>query len=150
MKGAYATLVNLANVSADQRSKLMAVTDSHAARGFRSIAVACSAPLSLPPATTPQAMESSMVALSAAPLSVIGILGLYDPPREDSASVVDALHKLGIRVLMLTGVCAVRIRYQCRTLIVVACVVFRITTKSQHTWAERSALVHALSILTNV
>jgi H+-transporting ATPase len=36
-------------------------------------------------------------------LHVVGLIGLLDPPREDSARLIAALRELGVRVLMVTG-----------------------------------------------
>lgn len=36
-------------------------------------------------------------------LKRVGLLGLLDPPREDSAALVKSLNELGVRVLMITG-----------------------------------------------
>jgi H+-transporting ATPase len=35
--------------------------------------------------------------------SLVGIIPLIDPPRDDSKSVVSQIHKLGVRIKMLTG-----------------------------------------------
>ncbi|MDE3196947.1 MAG: HAD-IC family P-type ATPase, partial [Acidobacteriota bacterium] len=43
------------------------------------------------------------VAAGAGELKVAGLLALLDPPREDSASLIEDLRSLGIRVLMITG-----------------------------------------------
>ncbi len=34
---------------------------------------------------------------------LLGLLGLADPPREDAAGLITALHDLGVRVVMVTG-----------------------------------------------
>jgi H+-transporting ATPase len=34
---------------------------------------------------------------------LLGLLGLADPPREDAAGLIEALHDLGVRVVMVTG-----------------------------------------------
>ncbi|HVU14220.1 MAG TPA: plasma-membrane proton-efflux P-type ATPase [Phototrophicaceae bacterium] len=36
-------------------------------------------------------------------LHLVGLLGLQDPPREDSAAIIARLRDLGLRVLMITG-----------------------------------------------
>ncbi len=36
-------------------------------------------------------------------LQLAGLLALQDPPREDSAALIENLHRLGIRVIMVTG-----------------------------------------------
>ncbi|HTS33450.1 MAG TPA: plasma-membrane proton-efflux P-type ATPase [Thermoplasmata archaeon] len=45
----------------------------------------------------------SVAAGSGGSLSVLGLVALADPPREDAAELVRSLHDLGVRVLMLTG-----------------------------------------------
>jgi H+-transporting ATPase len=37
------------------------------------------------------------------PLKLVGLLGLHDPPRQDSRALVQNLNDLGVRVLMVTG-----------------------------------------------
>lgn len=47
-----------------------------------------------------------VLAVAAGPeghMQLIGLLGLLDPPRDDSRKLVADLHNLGIRVLMITG-----------------------------------------------
>jgi H+-transporting ATPase len=36
-------------------------------------------------------------------LELVGLVGLYDPPREDSKNLIDALKELSVRVIMVTG-----------------------------------------------
>jgi H+-transporting ATPase len=36
-------------------------------------------------------------------LQLVGLLGLQDPPREDSKTVITNLHDLGVKVVMITG-----------------------------------------------
>jgi H+-transporting ATPase len=43
------------------------------------------------------------VAKDGGELQLAGLLGLHDPPRADSAMLIDNLHKLGVRVLMVSG-----------------------------------------------
>ncbi len=38
-----------------------------------------------------------------AQLQLVGLVALQDPPREDSAALIENLHRLGIRVIMVTG-----------------------------------------------
>lgn len=38
-----------------------------------------------------------------ADLSIVGLIGLRDPPREDSKDLVQSLRELGVRVVMVTG-----------------------------------------------
>jgi len=36
-------------------------------------------------------------------LELVGLVGLYDPPRDDSKNLLDALKELSVRVIMVTG-----------------------------------------------
>jgi H+-transporting ATPase len=47
-----------------------------------------------------------VLAIAAGPddaLQFVGLLALEDPPREDSKKVIESLHDLGVRVMMITG-----------------------------------------------
>ena len=47
-----------------------------------------------------------VLAVAAGPdddLSFVGLLGLEDPPRDDSKTLIQSLHDLGVRVIMITG-----------------------------------------------
>ncbi len=77
-KGAYAIVSTLAGGD----GALAAEVDELAARGCRVLAVAAG--------PTGQ-------------MRLVGLLGLLDPPRDDSRAVVDRLRELGVRVVMVTG-----------------------------------------------
>jgi len=47
--------------------------------------------------------EGKTAVLAARGNQVMGLLGVADPPKPEAAQVVEALHELGLRVLMLTG-----------------------------------------------
>jgi H+-transporting ATPase len=55
---------------------------SFAAQGYRALAVAAGSDAELQP---------------------VGLVGLLDPPRDDSRALVENLHRLGVKVLMVTG-----------------------------------------------
>ncbi len=78
VKGAPATVIALASGVTDLHSEITALAE----RGCRVLAVAAGPPHAL---------------------GVVGLLGLLDPPREDSRSVVRRLRDLGLRVVMVTG-----------------------------------------------
>jgi H+-transporting ATPase len=47
-----------------------------------------------------------VLAVAAGPddrLSFVGLLALEDPPRDDSKTLIQSLHELGVRVIMITG-----------------------------------------------
>jgi H+-transporting ATPase len=78
VKGAFASVAGLAPASPAAGAS---VTDLEG-KGYRLLAVA---------AGTPTAMK------------LAGLIALSDPPRGDSAALVDELHALGVRTVMVTG-----------------------------------------------
>jgi H+-transporting ATPase len=78
VKGAFHVISELADLPADARR----LVDDLGARGRRVIAVAAGAPGSL---------------------RLAGLIAISDPPREDSAMLVDTLRGMGVRTLMVTG-----------------------------------------------
>jgi H+-transporting ATPase len=78
VKGAYAVVSKLAQAAFAAAEAEKALE----AKGFRVLAVA---------AGPPDALQ------------LAGLLALSDPPRKDSASLVSELHKLGVRMVMVTG-----------------------------------------------
>ena len=78
VKGAFAVVSKLAQPSPEAADAGKALE----AKGFRVLALA---------AGPPDAMK------------LMGLIGLSDPPRKDSASLVSQLHELGVRTVMVTG-----------------------------------------------
>lgn len=78
----------------------------HAAKGAPAqIAILAGRP-GLPEADQLAAKGYRVLAVAAGPeghMQLVGLLGLLDPPRDDSRKLVADLHNLGIRVLMITG-----------------------------------------------
>ncbi|WP_205718590.1 cation-transporting P-type ATPase [Actinomadura sp. WMMA1423] len=80
---------------ADRRA-VMGVVEELARRGLRVLAVA---DRDLPPgAALPQAREDAETGLR-----VLGLVGLYDPPRPEVADAVRRCHDAGLRVHIVTG-----------------------------------------------
>ncbi|HEX6501095.1 MAG TPA: cation-transporting P-type ATPase [Micromonosporaceae bacterium] len=75
------------------RARLTAVADDLAASGLRVLGVAWR-PLADPRIGQEQA-ESR--------LALLGFVGMVDPPRPEVAAAVDACHRAGIRIVMVTG-----------------------------------------------
>ena len=82
IKGAFEVIAKLAEVPPDARRNV----DLLAGQGNRVIAVAAGPPDAL---------------------SLVGLIAISDPPREDSAGFVAALRELGVRTVMVTGDSAV-------------------------------------------
>jgi H+-transporting ATPase len=78
VKGFPATVASIAKSSAD----LSSVVEQMAAQGDRVLSVAVG--------TDDE-------------LTLIGLIGLQNPPREDSQTVIEKLRELGIRIVMVTG-----------------------------------------------
>ena len=82
-KGAPQVILRLANldgVTLDEANKFVA---SFALKGFRSLAVARS--------------------VSGGEMKLAGLIGLYDPPREDSRETISSAEEMGVGVKMITG-----------------------------------------------
>jgi H+-transporting ATPase len=68
------------------------------------LAQPCPAAAALVEAFQSQGFRVLVVAVgSSAPLQLVGMIALTDPPRADSAALVATLHDLGIRTVMATG-----------------------------------------------
>lgn len=83
-KGAPQAIVALARASADVAAKVRNAVAGMAARGNRALAVARSAD-------------------GGTSWQVLGVLPMFDPPRDDSKATLDAVGAKGVRVKMITG-----------------------------------------------
>lgn len=82
-KGAPQVILDLAENAAAVKAQVGKAIDEFAARGFRSLGVA----------RTDQQGGWQF----------LGVLPLFDPPREDSRSTIETAQKMGIKVKMVTG-----------------------------------------------
>lgn len=78
VKGAFEVIAKVADTQAEAQRRV----DDLAGQGHRVIAVAMGTPDSL---------------------RLVGLIALSDPPREDSAELIDDLRNLGVRTVMMTG-----------------------------------------------
>ncbi|WKE67005.1 plasma-membrane proton-efflux P-type ATPase [Gallaecimonas kandeliae] len=83
IKGAPQVLLALAELSEEASAELRAKVETLAGEGFRTLAVAR------------QQGEG--------PLTLLGLIPLFDPPRDDSKAVIDEMHGCGVKVKMVTG-----------------------------------------------
>ncbi|NVK44102.1 MAG: HAD-IC family P-type ATPase [Oceanospirillaceae bacterium] len=83
VKGAPQVLIELAEMGEESAQALNRDVDRLAARGYRTLAVG--------------RREGD------GPLQLIGLIPLYDPPRDDSQAVIDEMERLGVQVKMVTG-----------------------------------------------
>ncbi|MEJ2760341.1 MAG: plasma-membrane proton-efflux P-type ATPase [Gammaproteobacteria bacterium] len=83
VKGAAQVLMGMAELEDEEAGKLNETVDQLASKGYRTLAVG--------------RRREGM------PLELIGLIPLYDPPREDSREVIDEMHSLGVKVKMVTG-----------------------------------------------
>ncbi|HEY8478392.1 MAG TPA: cation-transporting P-type ATPase [Spirillospora sp.] len=97
VKGApEAVLARLARTSGDDRDAVTAVVAELARRGLRVLAVAVR---DLPPgAEAPARREDAETGLR-----LVGLVGLYDPPRPHVARAVARCHDAGVRIHVVTG-----------------------------------------------
>ncbi len=82
-KGAPQVIVDLCAPSAAERASIVKLVDQDAARGYRTLGVARTD--------------------NEGKWSFLGLLPLFDPPRDDSASTVAATQAMGIDIKMVTG-----------------------------------------------
>ncbi|ODV12984.1 MAG: plasma-membrane proton-efflux P-type ATPase [Rubrivivax sp. SCN 70-15] len=82
-KGALQSIARLASIDAALEARIRKDADALAARGYRTLAVA-------------QADGSG-------PWRILGLLPLFDPPRDDSTQTLATLKQMGIDVRMVTG-----------------------------------------------
>lgn len=90
-----APLELLAHCSPEGRAAAVAANDDLAARGYRVIAVAR------------RPLDPSLLSAPAdqleRELTLVGLLGLYDPPRPEVPEAIRQCHQAGIKVTMVTG-----------------------------------------------
>ncbi|GLU01156.1 hypothetical protein SLE2022_184800 [Rubroshorea leprosula] len=90
-KGAPEQILDLCNSKRDVRKKVHTVIDKFAERGLKSLAVAIQ--------EIPEKTKDS----SGKPWQLIGLLPLFDPPRQDSAESIRMAQVLGVDFKMITG-----------------------------------------------
>ena len=83
MKGAPQVLIDAAQLDENRAHDLYKLVDLLASKGYRTLAVGRQR--------------------QGRPLELIGLIPLYDPPRQDSRAVVDAMRDYGVSVKMVTG-----------------------------------------------
>jgi H+-transporting ATPase len=83
MKGAAQVLLSMTDLGDEETSAIDKKVDELAARGYRTLAVGRKR--------------------GEAPLELIGLVPLYDPPREESRQVIAEMRGLGVEVKMVTG-----------------------------------------------
>jgi len=82
-KGAPQVIVDLCAPNAEERRAIAASVDRDAAKGFRTLGVARSD--------------------GPGQWRFLGLLPLFDPPREDSAQTIAAIRRMGVAIKMVTG-----------------------------------------------
>jgi H+-transporting ATPase len=83
MKGAAQVLLQMADLGDDEAAAITADVDRLAGRGYRTLAVGRKR--------------------DDAPLELVGLIPLYDPPREESRQVIADMAGNGVEVKMVTG-----------------------------------------------
>ncbi|MBT9584607.1 cation-transporting P-type ATPase [bacterium] len=76
-------------------ARLMAANDEMARSGLRVLAVASRSLQEHPPAMKSDELEQS--------LTLLGLIGMHDPPRAEVEAAVQLCHRAGVRILMITG-----------------------------------------------
>ncbi|HHO69089.1 MAG TPA: HAD family hydrolase [Gammaproteobacteria bacterium] len=83
LKGAAQVLLEMAEMPDNERVAISRTIDLLASKGYRTLAVA--------------RQDGDR------PPELVGLIPLMDPPREDSAQVIEAMRAYGVRVKMVTG-----------------------------------------------
>jgi H+-transporting ATPase len=83
MKGAAQVLLEMSGLADEEITTIHNTVDQLAAKGYRTLAVGRRQ--------------------GDAPLQLLGLIPLYDPPREDSGAVIDEMQQHGVEVKMVTG-----------------------------------------------
>lgn len=83
IKGAAQILINMAALPDEQVVIINQLVDQLASKGYRTLAVGKK--------------------MGDGPVDIIGLIPLYDPPREDSRQVIAEMRNYGVRVKMVTG-----------------------------------------------
>lgn len=83
MKGAAQVLLEMARLPDDDAQRINRTVDQLAAKGYRTLAVGRRR--------------------GTAPLELLGLIPLYDPPRDDSKEVIADMQRHGLEVKMVTG-----------------------------------------------
>jgi len=83
MKGAAQVLLGMAELSEKEAGEISETVDRLAAKGYRTLAV--------------------VRKRGEAPLEVLGLIPLYDPPRDDSKQIIADMQNYGVEVKMVTG-----------------------------------------------
>ncbi len=83
MKGAAQVLLGMTQLSDDQTHSVNQTVDQLAAKGYRTLAVGRKT--------------------GGAPLDLLGLIPMYDPPRDDSKQVIADMQNHGVEVKMVTG-----------------------------------------------
>ena len=84
-KGAPQVIIKLTHADNSVKSKVLQIVDEYASKGYRMIGVA-------------KALSDS-----GKDWKYVGLIPLYDPPREDAAETIKYLRERGISVKMITG-----------------------------------------------
>ena len=92
VKGAYESVLSLCNLDEQTYSQIKAKIDSYSNDGFRVLAVARQDDLT----SIPNSFSDSI-------LNFVGLIALYDPPRDGVSESLSDCYSAGVRVIMITG-----------------------------------------------
>lgn len=95
---------NIGELSTGDRNRLEGIKDRWSARGKRVILLA-QKEVTEEWVTSLTSLQDERLVLHAAEqrLTLVGIVGLVDPPRDEIPGVIDTLRKASIRIMMVTG-----------------------------------------------
>ena len=91
VKGAPEVIFNMCTLSKEEKNKLLKINDYLSAKGLRVLAVG------------EKKLTAGEKMKTLKKYSFLGLIGMYDPPREEVPEALKVCQKAGVRVLMITG-----------------------------------------------
>ena len=92
-------------MDADTRAQVASIKDAWSAKGRRVILLARKtlSAASLPQGLSSAALEEEVLRQAKTGMTLVGLVGIVDPPRPEIPDVVQTLRRAGIRIFMVTG-----------------------------------------------
>ncbi|MEU9821205.1 cation-transporting P-type ATPase [Pseudonocardia alni] len=103
VKGAPGAVLARCVLPADRRAAVEDAVAAMAGRGLRVLAVARRDPAADPAAAHPAAADPGARDAAESGLTLLGLVGLLDPPRPEAPAAVASCHHAGIRVHVVSG-----------------------------------------------
>lgn len=94
VKGSPESILTISNLTLEKKQEILSIVDEFAKKGLRIIAVG---------EQIIQTVEDIPNNVESCQLTLLGLIGLSDPPRKGIAADIEHCRKAGIKVVMITG-----------------------------------------------